>query len=787
VHESWPSSVEATARVIAPHIFCTEMSLPTTTSPPTIHHLLCTHCTFGTSALENASAEAASRVLGYSVRASSIKDRTRLREEFRAIERLLSYELPSDATAEHKKRLNALTAPLRLLHVPDIAGRQVVGQVAFRQFDTSNRPGSYFAHLLVGAAATPWPALDALRLCGLNDPAGTRGWCHADRDEGFPDLAGMSSLENWLARDRTWLTDRLVREFLRTGKVVVPEVYGEMLSDRWAANTTPHERLDLLKAVAQAILDRESIPSIVLAVEPCIAAVLFYGSLRILPAACHRAVSFSTYEPDPFRTAYRLVATVFVNDATDFRPDAYQSASLVVNTFRKPFAVSVKRPTPGAWGDWATERFMAEKTEDLDDVTVSVGLVWAKDFPTIAELNEIPHLEKYLRDLFRNQPGSPGRQLTAGHHQYLALRCSGIIHKHRQALGRLPREKSLRLVRNLQKVFAATPDEWRRLLKDPVIQEWVNQAQPTDEHGVQRQLMQPVSIFSDSDAALLVLSSDCVVRERRLPAPTPSTRRLWGDWSSPAAAAAYKPPDLLLAVLAQLPSGGLTRILPCPIPPLAVVRALLVELARRLPTVIGTSPISNAHAALRMHLRQILNEAAGDPAAVSGDDCLGPEDFESLLETAGDCRDHYDDSSSSQFGGRVSAFILGFPHRAQEVCRDPRLITLGLHWAGCATNSSRLTRQLTAWKRLLSWIGFHLGNDKVPFTNFWMPGPGTAEAELRAVVEDIVSATNNIDPHTDRKELLKCVIRSCMKEGWLKQANKQKFLTQFLLGLFPNP
>jgi hypothetical protein len=755
-------------------------------SSAVIHHLICTHCTFGTSALENASAEAASRVLGYSVRASSIPDRPRLREEFRAIERLLSYDLPSDATAEHKKRLDALTAPLRLLHVPDIAGRQVVGQVAFRQFDTSNRPGSYFAHLLVGPAATPWPVLDALRLCGLHDPAGKRGWCYADRDEGFPDLSGMSSLENWLARDRTWLTDRLVRDFLSTGKVVVPEPYGEMVSDRWGSDTTPHQRIDLLKVVAQAILDRESIPSIVLAVEPCIAAILFYAALRILPAASHRAVSFSTYEPDPFRTTYRLAATVFVNDAIDFRPDAYQSASLVINTFRKPFAESSTKPHPGTWVDWATERFMAEKTEDLDDVTVVVGRVWPKDSPTIAELNEIPHLEKLLRDLFRNQPGSPGRRLTAGHHRHLALRCSDTIRRHRQALVRLPRERSLPLMRNLQKVFAATPDEWQRLLKDPDIQAWVNQAQPTDENGVQRQLMQPPSILSDSDAALLVLSSDCVVRERRLPTPTPSTRRLWGDWSSPAATAAYRPPGLLLEVLGRLPSGGLTRILPRPIPPLAVVRTLAVTLAQHLQPAMGSNPLANANASLRMHLRQILDEAAGDSAAVAGIDCLEQADFEGLLETAGDCRNHYDDLSPGHFGSRVSNFILKFPNRPQEVCRGPRLITLGLHWAGCTTDSIRLTRQLTAWKKLLSWFAFRVGSDKVPFTNFWMQAPGAADAELRALVEEIVPATNNFDPQAERKDLLKRIISTYMKEGWL--TNKQKKdITPDILGLFPGP
>jgi hypothetical protein len=63
-----------------------------------IHRLLCTHCTFGGSELEPSTADNASKVLGYSVRRSSLSepDRGPLRTTFRAVERLLSYDLPKD-------------------------------------------------------------------------------------------------------------------------------------------------------------------------------------------------------------------------------------------------------------------------------------------------------------------------------------------------------------------------------------------------------------------------------------------------------------------------------------------------------------------------------------------------------------------------------------------------------------------------------------------------------------------------------------------------------------------
>ncbi|HEV3023163.1 MAG TPA: hypothetical protein VGX76_11880, partial [Pirellulales bacterium] len=61
-----------------------------------IHQIYCTHCTYGSSALEQREGELADRVLGYSARAGSL-ERNALRGYYRQVERFLYYYLPSDS------------------------------------------------------------------------------------------------------------------------------------------------------------------------------------------------------------------------------------------------------------------------------------------------------------------------------------------------------------------------------------------------------------------------------------------------------------------------------------------------------------------------------------------------------------------------------------------------------------------------------------------------------------------------------------------------------------------
>src|SRR3569623_78868 len=129
-----------------------------------IHQLYATHCTYGTSALEQREGELADRVLGYSARAGSL-ERSELRNCYRQVERFLYYYLPTDAPTEEKLRLDAASAPRRMFFCPALGDLQVLGQISYRQQDTAGRPGSYFGHVLFGRRAEgAWSVLDCLKL-----------------------------------------------------------------------------------------------------------------------------------------------------------------------------------------------------------------------------------------------------------------------------------------------------------------------------------------------------------------------------------------------------------------------------------------------------------------------------------------------------------------------------------------------------------------------------------------------------------------------------------------------
>ena len=149
-----------------------------------IHRLLCSHCTFGSSELEHSTAENAAKVLGYSVRRSSLPepDRGLLRSVFRAVERLLSYDLPRDTPPARKEVLDANTAPRRFVFMPNLGGWQAAAFVSYRTRDTHGRIGSYFADVIatkLDRDTTPWCPLEILKLWPASHDSllGGHWWC----------------------------------------------------------------------------------------------------------------------------------------------------------------------------------------------------------------------------------------------------------------------------------------------------------------------------------------------------------------------------------------------------------------------------------------------------------------------------------------------------------------------------------------------------------------------------------------------------------------------------------
>jgi hypothetical protein len=309
-----------------------------------IHQLIATHCTYATSALERRTGKDGDRVLGYSVRTSSL-ERDVLKDWFRKIERNLSYYLPRDTPADAKRQLTAASAPKRLVYVPVVEDLEMLAQICYRPTDTAGRTGSYFAHCLVRRKNDPghhWSILDCVKLWAAAQ------WLEEDTASLPTRLASLSGLEDMLDGRRPAIDERVVLSFLTAPTAGPFDDPGGVIPARWRQKP-PDERRDLFATLLAGFLDPNGSPSKALLVvaEPGLAALVFFGILRLVPSlASDKELAFSTFEADVDRRRFTLTATCFQSpDRTDLPPQMYQSgaAQAVVNTFR-----NTRSPTSAA-------------------------------------------------------------------------------------------------------------------------------------------------------------------------------------------------------------------------------------------------------------------------------------------------------------------------------------------------------------------------------------------------------------------------------------------------------
>jgi hypothetical protein len=381
------------------------------------HRLLCTHCTFGGSELEKSSPENAAKVLGYSVRKSSLPDaeRGQLRQVFRAIERLLSYSLPKDATAAQKEAIDADSAPRRLIFLPNLGGWQVAGVVSYRAHDTAGRPGSYFADFIVSKAPDsrgrdallPWSPCDVLALWSAGNDRKTlpnaQWWISSEEQLDALEANGPwkplppDSLAS-LRDDRAPILDdatlsRFLADSLGASDPLVPT--------RWAA-ISADDRQGLVAAVLHATImgpARGGRETITIAAEPSIAAIIFYGVCRLLPRSVAAPVSFSTYEPAPERPLTGLVATTFMNEESptaDLPPELGQRG-FACNTYRdvKSFG---RGPKPTDRG-YARHLVAMATAEDWTAIDALLAMLDA-DGLTAGDLDRLIEIDRLVEDYF---------------------------------------------------------------------------------------------------------------------------------------------------------------------------------------------------------------------------------------------------------------------------------------------------------------------------------------------------------------------------------------------------
>ena len=386
-----------------------------------IQQVYCTHCTHGSSALERREGELARRMLGYSARAGSLAAH-QLRKYYRQIERYIYYYLPRDTPGEEKLRLTAATAPRRLIYFPSTSGLQLVGQICYRQVDTEGRPGSYFAHILFHEekdGQPRWSQLDCLKLWGAG------GWV----DEDSPDipflLPSLSSLNEMLVGRRAAIDDGVFLSFLSTSADGAFDDPGGVIPPRWRQKD-PHERSDLFTEAFRLFLDVTAgrRQSLLLVVEPGLAALLFYGIVRLLPGGIRDPISFSTFEPNTDRLTTTLAAVEFFDPGkTDLRPDVYRSRGSAINTFSDRRSESGRPPSQYAqtmvrrlldegFGaiDWRLESLQsveARHPEDLDQLAAVDCLVPALFDPrgsgSVQDWPTSPMAVDYLRHVLRRR------------------------------------------------------------------------------------------------------------------------------------------------------------------------------------------------------------------------------------------------------------------------------------------------------------------------------------------------------------------------------------------------
>jgi hypothetical protein len=343
-----------------------------------IQQLYFTHCTYGTSAFERRQGERAAEVAGYDVRASSLQGEE-LRKRYRHLQPLLVYGLPQFTPFEEKSRLDASTAPRRLFCFPSINGLQVVGQFSYRPADASpqRRPDSRFGHILFSDAGA-WSVLDCLQLWGA-------AWTDRDSPHLPFDLLPLGALSDLRAGAPPAIDDRVLWSFLTTPPEAAFHDPRAVIPSRWKAKP-PQERSQLLINLLDDYLSAgcgERRESVLLVVEPSLAALLFYGVARLLPEGnFRREMSFSTYEPETELLRISLAATtLFAPEKNDLSPDRYARAGFVCNTYtgRTSRRTAARRAYPallvdalltGGWPqvDRLLSQFQATSPKHPDDL-----------------------------------------------------------------------------------------------------------------------------------------------------------------------------------------------------------------------------------------------------------------------------------------------------------------------------------------------------------------------------------------------------------------------------------
>ncbi len=155
-------------------------------------------------------------------------------------------------------------------------------------------------------AEPTWSVLDGLRLWGA------RGWIGSDSPDLPRQLPSLNCLSELLAGAQPAITDEVLLSFLKEpgDSPAFVDATG-VIPARWRGMEPERRRRWFTRVLCRFLQpDHEPRRSLMVVAEPAVAALMFYGIARLLPAGPLREeISFSTFESDPGSARGSLVAT----------------------------------------------------------------------------------------------------------------------------------------------------------------------------------------------------------------------------------------------------------------------------------------------------------------------------------------------------------------------------------------------------------------------------------------------------------------------------------------------
>lgn len=204
---------------------------------------------------------------------------------------------------------------------------------------------------------------------------------------------------------------------------------GDLIPDRWRRKD-PMQRcamfVDVFAGVLEVVTGRQ--PRLLVVVEPGVAALVFYGVLRMLPSGeLREAIRFSTFEPKPDESDVPLAATWFDSEPAALQFDVKRVPGLAINTvFDGPYQIQCPK---APYARRLLKRLLDGGFAAVDRMLANVRAAGAK---TVADLNRLGAVDRLATTLF-----DPDRPLTPDDWRKMPIMVDYLSRAVVEAIGRI--------------------------------------------------------------------------------------------------------------------------------------------------------------------------------------------------------------------------------------------------------------------------------------------------------------------------------------------------------------